>query len=129
MSGSREPAAAVGAMDGRGGAATGAVSASADDLAVPDRGATFVRPHPAAEPRRDLRVLAHSGGVRGNQRRVHPRTSQPGESRREVMAMLLTIKFGGTSVGNAERIRSVAELIRRTREQGHQVVVITSAMA
>src|SRR5262245_19174056 len=43
--------------------------------------------------------------------------------------MLLTIKFGGTSVGDAERIRSVAELIKRTREQGHQVVVITSAMA
>jgi aspartate kinase len=43
--------------------------------------------------------------------------------------MLLTIKFGGTSVGNAERIRSVAALIKRTREQGHRVVVITSAMA
>jgi aspartate kinase len=43
--------------------------------------------------------------------------------------MLLAIKFGGTSVGNAERIRSVAEFIKRTREQGHQVVVITSAMA
>lgn len=43
--------------------------------------------------------------------------------------MLLTIKFGGTSVGNAERIRSVAELIKQTRDQGHQVVVITSAMA
>jgi len=43
--------------------------------------------------------------------------------------MLLTIKFGGTSVGDAERIRSVAELIKRTREQGHRVVVMTSAMA
>jgi aspartate kinase len=43
--------------------------------------------------------------------------------------MLLTIKFGGTSVGNAERIRSVAEFVKRTREQGHRVVVITSAMA
>jgi aspartate kinase len=43
--------------------------------------------------------------------------------------MLLTIKFGGTSVGNAERIRSVAEFVRRTRQQGHGVVVITSAMA
>ena len=43
--------------------------------------------------------------------------------------MLLAIKFGGTSVGNAERIRSVAEFIKRTRQQGHRVVVITSAMA
>src|SRR5262245_25538142 len=43
--------------------------------------------------------------------------------------MLLTIKFGGTSVGNAERIRSVAEFVKRTRERGHRVVVVTSAMA
>src|ERR1700687_1170918 len=50
-------------------------------------------------------------------------------SLREVRAMLLTIKFGGTSVGNAERIRNVAELVKRTREQGRRVVVITSAMA
>jgi aspartate kinase len=43
--------------------------------------------------------------------------------------MLLTIKFGGTSVGNAERIRGVAEFVKRTRERGHRVVVVTSAMA
>src|SRR5262245_45849680 len=43
--------------------------------------------------------------------------------------MLLTIKFGGTSVGDAERIRSVAEFLKRVRGQGHRVVVITSAMA
>lgn len=43
--------------------------------------------------------------------------------------MLLTIKFGGTSVGDAERIRSVAQFIKDTRDRGHRVVVITSAMA
>jgi aspartate kinase len=43
--------------------------------------------------------------------------------------MLLTIKFGGTSVGTAQRIRAVAELVRRTAGQGHRVVVVTSAMA
>jgi aspartate kinase len=43
--------------------------------------------------------------------------------------MLLTIKFGGTSVGDAERIRSVAAFLKRTCDEGHRVVVITSAMA
>jgi aspartate kinase len=43
--------------------------------------------------------------------------------------MLLTIKFGGTSVGDAARIRNVAELVRHVREQGHRVAVVTSAMA
>ena len=38
-------------------------------------------------------------------------------------------KYGGTSVGTIERIRSVAERIQRTREKGHQVVVVVSAMA
>ncbi len=43
--------------------------------------------------------------------------------------MLLTIKFGGTSVGDGERIRSTAELVQRVLGQGHRVVVVTSAMA
>lgn len=36
-------------------------------------------------------------------------------------------KFGGTSVGDVERIRNVAERVRRTREEGHEVVVVVSA--
>src|SRR5690242_21778106 len=44
-------------------------------------------------------------------------------------AMLLTIKFGGTSVGDAERIRSAATLVQRLLREGHRVVVVTSAMA
>jgi aspartate kinase len=43
--------------------------------------------------------------------------------------MLLTIKFGGTSVGDAQRIRNDAEWIARVRAEGHQVVVVTSAMS
>jgi aspartate kinase len=38
-------------------------------------------------------------------------------------------KYGGTSVGSVERIRAVAERVQRTRQQGHQVVVVVSAMA
>jgi len=37
-------------------------------------------------------------------------------------------KFGGTSVGDAERIRAVADHIARTRRAGHQVVAVVSAM-
>ena len=36
-------------------------------------------------------------------------------------------KFGGTSVGDVERIRKVAERVQRTREEGHEVVVVVSA--
>ncbi|MDQ3233436.1 MAG: aspartate kinase, partial [Pseudobdellovibrionaceae bacterium] len=37
-------------------------------------------------------------------------------------------KYGGTSVGNLERIRSVAEHIAATYRQGHRLVVVVSAM-
>ncbi len=38
-------------------------------------------------------------------------------------------KYGGTSVGSIERIRSVAERVRDTKQAGHDVVVVVSAMA
>ena len=38
-------------------------------------------------------------------------------------------KFGGTSVGTVERIKMVAEKVKATVEQGHQVAVVVSAMA
>ena len=41
---------------------------------------------------------------------------------------LLVQKFGGTSVGSSERIRAVAQRIARSREDGHEVVVVVSAM-
>ena len=43
--------------------------------------------------------------------------------------MLFVQKFGGTSVGSLERIRSVARRVLRTRQGGHRVVVIVSAMS
>ena len=43
--------------------------------------------------------------------------------------MLIVQKYGGTSVGNPERIKNVAKRVVRTREQGHDVVVVVSAMA
>jgi aspartate kinase len=41
---------------------------------------------------------------------------------------LVVQKFGGTSVGDADRIRAVADHIARTRKQGDNVVAVVSAM-
>ena len=43
--------------------------------------------------------------------------------------MLLVQKFGGTSMGSLERIAHVADKIIKTRQEGHQVAVVVSAMA
>ena len=42
---------------------------------------------------------------------------------------LIVQKYGGTSVANLERIQNVARRVVRTYEQGHDVVVIVSAMS
>lgn len=42
---------------------------------------------------------------------------------------LLVQKFGGTSVGDIERMARVADIVINAREQGHQVVVVVSAMS
>jgi len=45
-------------------------------------------------------------------------------------AMALTVqKYGGTSVGNVERIQNVAQKVRQFVAEGHQVVVTVSAMS
>ena len=41
---------------------------------------------------------------------------------------LIVQKFGGTSVGDADRIRAVADHVARTRAAGNDVVVVVSAM-
>src|SRR5688572_26738968 len=43
--------------------------------------------------------------------------------------MLIVMKFGGTSVGSAERIAQAASLAVDTAAKGHQVVIVTSAMS
>ena len=42
--------------------------------------------------------------------------------------MLVVKKFGGTSVGNAERIQNVANRIAKEYRSGNDVVVVLSAM-
>ena len=41
---------------------------------------------------------------------------------------LLVQKFGGTSVADVERIQAVARRISRSREEGHDLVIVVSAM-
>ena len=41
---------------------------------------------------------------------------------------LVVQKYGGTSVGDADRIRAVAEHVARTKREGSDVVVVVSAM-
>ncbi len=43
--------------------------------------------------------------------------------------MLIVQKYGGTSVANLERIRNVAERVINYKKQGHDLVVVVSAMA
>ena len=42
---------------------------------------------------------------------------------------LIVQKYGGTSVGSVDRIRNVAKRVARFHRDGHQVVVVVSAMA
>jgi aspartate kinase len=42
---------------------------------------------------------------------------------------LIVQKYGGTSVGSIDRIRDVAKRVARFRREGHQLVVVVSAMA
>lgn len=42
---------------------------------------------------------------------------------------LIVQKYGGTSVADLERIKNVARRVIRTKNEGHQVVVVVSAMA
>ena len=50
------------------------------------------------------------------------------ENAKEAMARLV-MKFGGTSVGDIDRIRNVAAHVAREVEAGHEVAVVVSAMS
>jgi aspartate kinase len=46
----------------------------------------------------------------------------------ELLLSRIVMKFGGTSVGNTERIRNVAQRVIRETAKGHEIVVVVSAM-
>ena len=41
----------------------------------------------------------------------------------------LVLKFGGTSVGSIEKIKKVADIIKKRSEEGNKIIVIVSAMS
>ncbi|MBI1910331.1 MAG: aspartate kinase [Deltaproteobacteria bacterium] len=43
--------------------------------------------------------------------------------------MLIVQKYGGTSVGDLDRIRNVAKRVMAAKKEGHDVIVVVSAMA
>src|SRR5687768_1798495 len=48
----------------------------------------------------------------------------------QVLSMALIVhKYGGTSMGSTERIRSVAKRVAKWARAGHQMVVVPSAMS
>ena len=42
---------------------------------------------------------------------------------------LIVHKYGGTSVGTVERIHRVADKVAKAKEEGHDLVVVLSAMS
>ena len=50
-------------------------------------------------------------------------------SYKETAMALIVQKYGGTSMGSPERIRNVAKRVSRWKAQGHQIVVVVSAMS
>ena len=59
---------------------------------------------------------------------AQPRMLMTAQLRIGVAVGLVVQKYGGSSVGTAERIKRVAERIVATRKDGHDVVVVVSAM-
>ena len=53
----------------------------------------------------------------------------PLNARNRFPVSLIVQKYGGTSMGSPERIREVARRIQRFVKEGHQVVVVVSAMS
>jgi aspartate kinase len=43
--------------------------------------------------------------------------------------MLKVLKFGGTSVGTLERIQNVANIIKKIRDEGDDIIAVVSAMS
>ena len=50
-------------------------------------------------------------------------------SKRKHKMALIVQKYGGTSVGSPERIKNVAKRVAKARAEGHDVVVVVSAMS
>jgi len=57
------------------------------------------------------------------------KTHGRGQGNKELIMSRIVMKFGGTSVADLDRIRAVAERVKRETDAGNQVAVVVSAMA
>jgi aspartate kinase len=73
-------------------------------------------------------IRSRPGGRAWPQRYCKIRAFPYGADRLPVVALIVQ-KFGGTSVGSVERIRSVARRVAKWKREGHDMVVVPSAMA
>jgi aspartate kinase len=65
-----------------------------------------------------------------NRRRIRILPPRPPGMAGQIPTMALIVqKYGGTSVGNLDRIKNVAARVARCRAEGHQLVVVVSAMS
>ncbi len=62
----------------------------------------------------------------GLRRNSAPALAPAGE---DVHVARIVMKFGGTSMAGTERIRRVAQIVRKQQARGHEVAVVVSAMA
>jgi len=59
-----------------------------------------------------------------------PALTTPDPARRDKKVMALIVqKYGGTSVGNIDRIKNVARRVMRTYDEGNSLIVVLSAMS
>src|SRR6185436_19320680 len=68
------------------------------------------------------------GALPGNQLKSRPFRRRPRQFRFSPMSLIVQ-KYGGTSVGSAERIKNVARRVAQWKARGHDLVVVVSAMA
>ena len=65
-----------------------------------------------------------------NRHRIRILPPRPLRTAAQIPIMALIVqKYGGTSVGNPDRIKNVAARVARCRAEGHQLVVVVSAMS
>jgi len=76
-----------------------------------------------------MRLVAWASNYHGCQERAAVVAPPEGAAILRRPMSLIVQKYGGTSVGSLDRIRSVAERVADTYREGHQVIVVVSAMA
>src|SRR4030095_14490106 len=77
----------------------------------------------------DLKVRSHMSEVTSQKSQVPISTDYSVFTRIILYGVAVIVqKYGGSSVADVQKLQSVADRVTRTRQLGHQVVVVVSAM-